>query len=92
MEEEDTHSFVNGEERQKQQAEVVEAEDQQQLQHRHQLVAEDKLVLQFMDSVDNYLSLFDALSSTLRQVNNSTKIQLNYINFNSASTIIKTFQ
>lgn len=42
--------------------------EDQQLQHRCQLPgAEEKLVLQFMDSVDNYLSFFDAVSSTLRQ-------------------------
>lgn len=40
--------------------------------HRHhlqlQLEAQNKLVLQFMDSIHTYLSLFDALSSNLRQV------------------------
>ncbi|XP_027914016.1 coiled-coil domain-containing protein 115-like isoform X2 [Vigna unguiculata] len=42
--------------------------EDQQLQHQYQLPgAEEKLVLQFMDSVDNYLSLFDTVSSTLRQ-------------------------
>jgi len=43
--------------------------EDQQLQHQYQLPgAEEKLVLQFMDSVHNYLSLFDTVSSTLRQV------------------------
>eukprot|EP00256_Glycine_max_P049489 XP_006604407.2 coiled-coil domain-containing protein 115 isoform X3 [Glycine max] len=38
------------------------------LQHQCQVPrAEEKFVLQFMDSMDNYLSLFDAVSSTLRQ-------------------------
>ncbi|KAK7378300.1 hypothetical protein VNO80_03739 [Phaseolus coccineus] len=42
--------------------------EDQQLQHQYQLPgAEEKLVLQFMDSVHNYLSLFDTVSSTLRQ-------------------------
>ncbi|XP_027925339.1 coiled-coil domain-containing protein 115-like isoform X2 [Vigna unguiculata] len=42
--------------------------EDQQLQHEYQLPgAEEKLVLQFMDSVHNYLSLFDTLSSKLRQ-------------------------
>ncbi|XP_047178927.1 uncharacterized protein LOC124845795 isoform X5 [Vigna umbellata] len=42
--------------------------ENQQLQHRYQIPgAEEKLVLQFMDSVHNYLSLFDTVSSTLRQ-------------------------
>ncbi|BAU02263.1 uncharacterized protein HKW66_Vig0118380 [Vigna angularis] len=42
--------------------------EDQQLQHQYQLPgAEEKLVLQFMDSVHNYLSLFDKVSSTLRQ-------------------------
>ncbi|RDX79067.1 hypothetical protein CR513_40556, partial [Mucuna pruriens] len=42
--------------------------EDQQLQHGCQLPgAEDKLVLQFMDSLHNYLSLFDEVSSTLRQ-------------------------
>ncbi|XP_014494774.1 coiled-coil domain-containing protein 115-like isoform X1 [Vigna radiata var. radiata] len=42
--------------------------EDQQLQHRYQIPgAEEKLVLQFMDSVHNYLSLFDTVSSTLRQ-------------------------
>ncbi|KAJ1427407.1 putative coiled-coil domain-containing protein [Sesbania bispinosa] len=70
-EEEEQHleSSVNGSEPQKQQPEVVEGgEDQQQLQHRRlQPGAEEKLALQFMDSAHNYLSLFDALSSTLSQ-------------------------
>lgn len=44
-------------------------EEDQQLQHGYQIPgAEEKLVLQFMDSVHNYLSLFDTVSSTLRQV------------------------
>ncbi|CAJ1907092.1 unnamed protein product [Sphenostylis stenocarpa] len=39
-----------------------------QLQHQYQLPgAEEKLVLQFMDSMHNYLSLLDRVSSTLRQ-------------------------
>jgi len=43
--------------------------EDQQLQHEYQLPgAEEKLVLQFMDSMHNYLSLFDTLSSKLRQV------------------------
>ncbi|XP_022641479.1 coiled-coil domain-containing protein 115 isoform X4 [Vigna radiata var. radiata] len=43
-------------------------EEDQQLQHGYQIPgAEEKLVLQFMDSVHNYLSLFDTVSSTLRQ-------------------------
>ncbi|WVZ07452.1 hypothetical protein V8G54_020798 [Vigna mungo] len=43
-------------------------EEDQQLQHRYLIPgAEEKLVLQFMDSVHNYLSLFDTVSSTLRQ-------------------------
>ncbi|WVZ09498.1 hypothetical protein V8G54_014028 [Vigna mungo] len=42
--------------------------EDQQLQHRYQIPgAEEKLVLQFMDSLHNYLSLFDTVSSTLRQ-------------------------
>ncbi|KAG4396279.1 hypothetical protein AAZX31_19G137600 [Glycine max] len=42
--------------------------EDQQLQHQCQVPrAEEKFVLQFMDSMDNYLSLFDAVSSTLRQ-------------------------
>ncbi|KAK7352517.1 hypothetical protein VNO80_17939 [Phaseolus coccineus] len=42
--------------------------EDQQLQHQYQLPgAEEKLVLQFMDSMHNYLSLFDTVSSTLRQ-------------------------
>ncbi|XP_057436780.1 uncharacterized protein LOC130729156 [Lotus japonicus] len=58
-------SSVNTEEPQKLESEAVEGEEEnQQLQL---LVAEDKLALQFMDSVHNYLSLFDALSSTLGQ-------------------------
>lgn len=51
------------------QTQELDGEDQQ-LQHQcQQPGAEEKLVLQFMDSMDNYLSLFDAVSSTLRQVN-----------------------
>jgi len=43
--------------------------EDQQLQHQYKLPgAEEKLVLQFMDSMHNYLSLFDTVSSTLRQV------------------------
>jgi len=34
---------------------------------------EDKVALQFMDSLHNYLSLSDSLSSTLRQVHNLIK-------------------
>ncbi|ESW08792.1 hypothetical protein PHAVU_009G075200 [Phaseolus vulgaris] len=42
--------------------------EDQQLQHQYKLPgAEEKLVLQFMDSMHNYLSLFDTVSSTLRQ-------------------------
>ncbi|TKY62504.1 Coiled-coil domain-containing protein 115 [Spatholobus suberectus] len=63
MEEEHQYSG-SGEEPQTQEP---DGEDQQ-LQHRCQLPgAEEKLVLQFMDSMHNYLSLFDAVSSTLRQ-------------------------
>lgn len=51
------------------QTQELDGEDQQ-LQHQCQVPrAEEKFVLQFMDSMDNYLSLFDAVSSTLRQVN-----------------------
>lgn len=49
------------------QARELDAEDQK-LQHHCQLPgAEEKLVLQFMDSMHNYLSLFDEVSSALRQ-------------------------
>ncbi|KAH1258234.1 hypothetical protein GmHk_03G008010 [Glycine max] len=49
------------------QTQELDGEDQQ-LQHQcQQPGAEEKLVLQFMDSMDNYLSLFDVVSSTLRQ-------------------------
>lgn len=49
--------------------EVDEAEQQLQLRRpRLQPGVEEKLALQFLDSMHNYLTLFDALSSTLRQV------------------------
>ncbi|XP_029129334.1 coiled-coil domain-containing protein 115 isoform X3 [Cajanus cajan] len=49
------------------QARELDGEDQK-LQHHCQLPgAEEKLVLQFMDSMHNYLSLFDEVSSALRQ-------------------------
>ncbi|XP_020226836.1 coiled-coil domain-containing protein 115 isoform X2 [Cajanus cajan] len=48
-------------------ARELDGEDQK-LQHHCQLPgAEEKLVLQFMDSMHNYLSLFDEVSSALRQ-------------------------
>ncbi|RDX99924.1 hypothetical protein CR513_16968, partial [Mucuna pruriens] len=50
----------NGEEPQTQEP---DGEDYQQVQHRQQQL----LVLQFIDSMHNYLSLFHALSSTLQQ-------------------------
>ena len=74
MEEEYQHqtmTSVNDEEPQKLQSEEEEEEEDQQLQP----VAEDELALQFMDSVHNYLSLFDALSSTLGQVKSENEIQ-----------------
>ncbi|KAF7843616.1 coiled-coil domain-containing protein 115 isoform X1 [Senna tora] len=46
-------------------------EEEQQLQQRGLPLhpgAEEKLALQFLDSMHSYLTLFDALSSTLRQV------------------------
>ncbi|KAF1893637.1 hypothetical protein Lal_00002141 [Lupinus albus] len=46
------------------------AEEENQIQKREILQNEEneeQLVLQFMDSLHNYLSLFDAFSSTLRQ-------------------------
>lgn len=53
----------------KQQLEADGAEQQLQLRRpRLQPGAEEKLVLQFLDSMHSYLTLFDALSSTLRQV------------------------
>ncbi|XP_061372846.1 uncharacterized protein LOC133315267 [Gastrolobium bilobum] len=71
---EEEYCCVNGDEPQKQEPEIVEGEEDQQLQqHRRQLQlrlqpgADDKLVLQFMDSSHNYLSLVDAFSSSLRQ-------------------------
>lgn len=62
-------SSGNDEQSRKQQPEA-EGDDQklQQRQLRLQPGTEEKLVLQFMDSMNNYLTLFDALSSTLRQV------------------------
>ncbi|KAL2320899.1 hypothetical protein Fmac_029868 [Flemingia macrophylla] len=63
MEEERQYS-ESGEESQIQELD----EEDQKLQHQCQLPgAEEKLVLQFMDSMHSYLSLFDELSSALRQ-------------------------
>ncbi|XP_020213638.1 coiled-coil domain-containing protein 115 isoform X2 [Cajanus cajan] len=63
MEEEQQYSG-SGEESQSRE---LDGEDQK-LQHHYQLPgAEEKLVLQFMDSMHNYLSLFDEVSSALRQ-------------------------
>ncbi|KAI4305734.1 hypothetical protein L6164_029082 [Bauhinia variegata] len=71
MEEENQiQSIGNDEENQKQQKEL-EREEEQSLQQlrslRLQPGEEEKLVLQFLDSMDNYLTLIHALSSTLRQ-------------------------
>lgn len=46
---------------------------------------EDKLALQFLDSLHNYLSLTHSLSSTLRQVK---KLHFNLINSNSIIIIV----
>lgn len=76
MEEQEEYQYQM--EPQTQQLDLVEKEEEeeeqpQQLQkHRRQPRlqpgAEEKLVLQFMDSTHNYLSLFHHLSNTLRQV------------------------
>ncbi|XP_054794370.1 uncharacterized protein LOC129317137 isoform X2 [Prosopis cineraria] len=65
MEEEDRIQKETG----KQLPEVDRAQSQQLQLRRPRLQpgVEEKLVLQFMDSMHNYLALFDALSSTLRQ-------------------------
>ncbi|XP_028769020.1 coiled-coil domain-containing protein 115 [Neltuma alba] len=65
MEEEDRSQKETGNEPRE-----VDRAQPQQLQLRRPRLhpgVEEKLVLQFMDSMHNYLSLFDALSSTLRQ-------------------------
>ncbi|KAI9115582.1 hypothetical protein K1719_013251 [Acacia pycnantha] len=65
MEEEDRSQKVTGN-----QLPEVDSTQPQQLQLRQPRLhpgMEEKFVLQFMDSMHNYLSLFDALSSTLRQ-------------------------
>lgn len=46
----------------------VEAVEQEQEQQRKRL--EEDNVVQFLDSLDGYLTLLDSLSSTLRQVPN----------------------
>ena len=52
--------FEIGIEKQTQELKIEEQEQEQ---------AGDDNVLQFLDSVDSYLTLLDSLSSTLRQVN-----------------------
>lgn len=51
----------------------VEEEEDEGPQQQQKKVG-DEHVLQFLDSVDNYLTLFDSLSSMLRQVMDTTGI------------------
>lgn len=53
------------EEPEKQNIESGEEEVQSLVRPRH---VDDQQVLQFLDSLDGYLTLFDSLSTTLRQV------------------------
>lgn len=52
--------------------EVEEVEMVEREQEQQGKISEEENVVRFLDSVDSYLTLFDSLSSTLRQVNRSS--------------------